>query len=105
MAILPRDSNENVHVVRLEFAGRQITGERFLRFELLVELIALRHQLSRTLSSGTRAKKAECQEQNEAARKRRARNAHQLWFEARHDIGRESLISVSRFATEPVLLQ
>ena len=58
MAILPRDSNEKVDVVRLEFACRQIIIERFLRFELLVELIDLRYHISYTLPPLASAKNA-----------------------------------------------
>lgn len=104
MAILPRDSNEKVDVVRLEFACRQIIIERFLRFELLVELIALRYHISCTLSPSASAKNAQREEQDEAARKCGADYTHQLWFGVRHDIGRESLISVSPFVTGPELL-
>src|SRR6187200_3061589 len=44
MTILPRDANENVHVVGFEFVRRQIFFERFFGFELLVELITLGDQ-------------------------------------------------------------
>jgi hypothetical protein len=37
VAILPRDANEEIHIVRLEPVRWQITLERFLLFELLVK--------------------------------------------------------------------
>ena len=89
MAILPRDSNEKVDVVRFEFVRRQITFERFFGFELLVELIAFRHQVSHILCPSACAKNAQREKQNKAARKCGACDSHQLWFGVRHDIGRE----------------
>ena len=44
MAVLPRDSDEKVHVVRFELVRRQIVFERFFGLELFVELVAFSNQ-------------------------------------------------------------
>ena len=40
MAVLPRDTNEKIHIVRFELARGQIYFERFFGLEPFVELIA-----------------------------------------------------------------
>ena len=40
MTVLPRDADENVHIVRVEFVRRQKYFERFLGLKLFVELVA-----------------------------------------------------------------
>jgi hypothetical protein len=44
MAILPRDANEKVRIVRFEFAGGQIIIERFLCLEPFLALLAFFNQ-------------------------------------------------------------
>ena len=63
MAILPRDADENVQVVRLEFVGRQIFFERFFGFELLVELVTLGDQSVGLFRPHCTANQSECPRQ------------------------------------------
>lgn len=44
MTVLPRDADENVHVVRFELVRRQIFFERFFGLEFFVELVAFGNQ-------------------------------------------------------------
>ena len=44
MAILPRNANEKIHVVRFEFVRWQIIIERFLGLEPFVALVAFCNQ-------------------------------------------------------------
>src|SRR5258708_4628635 len=102
MAVLPRDTNEKLHVVRFELVRRQICFERLFGPELFVELVALRAQGIGVFCPRRQAGEAK-QRTNQSEIAKAIIRIHQRkysspgtriysWrFAACHDLGRKSL--------------
>jgi hypothetical protein len=69
VAILPRDTDEKIYIVRFELVRRQIVFERFFGLELFVELVAFSDQSVGVFCPRRSAREAkDCTKQPESAK-------------------------------------